>query len=77
LVEQEHDVVVGEIVPGFAAADSNQFDVGDVVLSIDNVKVSYMLLADVKRLTIGRAGSKVSLIMHSPTEVDTLHMLKT
>ena len=70
-------MVVGEIVPGFAAADSNQFDVGDVVLSIDNVKVSYMLLADVKRLTIGRAGSKVSLIMHSPTEVDTLHMLKT
>ena len=77
MVEQEHDVVVGEIVPGFAAADSNQFDVGDVVLSIDNVKVSCMPLADVKRLTIGRAGSKVSLIMHSPTEVDTLHMLKT
>ena len=68
-------MVVGEIVPGFAAADSNQFDVGDVVLSIDNVKVSYMPLADVKRLTIGRAGSKVSLIMHSPTEVDTLHLL--
>jgi C-terminal processing protease CtpA/Prc len=77
LVEQEHDVVVGEIVPGFAAADSNQFDVGDVVLSIDNVKVSNMPLADVKRLTIGRAGSKVTLIMHSPTEVNALHMLKT
>jgi len=70
-------VVVGEIVPGFAAADSNQFDVGDVVLSIDNVKVSNMPLADVKRLTIGRAGSKVTLIMHSPTEVNALHMLKT
>ncbi len=70
-------MVVGEIVPGFAAADSNQFDVGDVVLSIDNVKVSNMPLADVKRLTIGRAGSKVTLIMHSPTEVNALHMLKT
>ena len=70
-------MVVGEIVPGFAAADSNQFDVGDVVLSIDNVKVSCMPLADVKRLTIGRAGSKVTLIMHSPTEVNALHMLKT
>eukprot|EP00802_Teleaulax_amphioxeia_P007579 Tamp_07586.p1 GENE.Tamp_07586~~Tamp_07586.p1 ORF type:complete len:634 (+),score=75.41 Tamp_07586:51-1952(+) len=65
---QELDVVVAAIVPGFAAADSNQFDVGDIVLSIDNVLVSSIPLSEVKQLTIGKVGTQISLIMRSPTE---------
>ncbi len=76
-VAQGNEVVVSEIVPSFAAAKSNQFDVGDIVLSIDNVLVSNIPLSEVKNLTIGRVGTEVNLMMRSPTEVDTLHLLKT
>ena len=70
-------MVVSEIVPSFAAAESNQFHVGDIVLSINNVLVSNIPLSEVKNLTIGRVGTEVNLMLRSPTEVDTLHMLKT
>ena len=69
--------MVSEIVPSFAAAASNQFDVGDIVLSINNVRVSNVSLSEVKNLTIGQVGTEVNLIMRSPTEVDTLHLLTT
>jgi hypothetical protein len=68
-------VVVSEIVPSFAAAESNHFHVGDVVLSINNVLVSNIPLSEVKNLTIGRVGTEVNLMLRSPTEVDTLHLL--
>jgi len=74
--QQELDVVVAAIVPGFAAADSNQFDVGDIVLSIDNVLVSSIPLSEVKQLTIGKVGTQISLIMRSPTEVNTICLLR-
>ena len=70
-------MVVSEIVPSFAAAASNQFHVGDIVLSINNVLVSNISLSEIKNLTIGRVGTEVHLMMRSPTEVDTLHLLTT
>lgn len=38
---QGPDIEVVNIVPGFAAYDSNQFDIGDLVLTIDNVPVLF------------------------------------
>lgn len=99
-------------MPGFAAFDSNQFDIGDIVLTIDNVPVLSMPfftagdelpweicavrkfavqvsdtlqlsivglhsilqvrgvdLANIKKLTIGEAGTNVVLTMRSLIEV--------
>ena len=65
------DVQVCEIIPGLSAEESDQFDVGDVVLFIDGVLVRGMPLADVKILTIGEVGTTVTLIMRSLTEVSS------
>jgi hypothetical protein len=106
---QGMDVEVVNIVPGFAAFESNQFDIGDLVLTIDNTPVhlarlsplaaisvrfrlmrkAYVMLdycrqfadnthrlqvrgmdlANIKRLTIGNAGTNVVLTMRSLIEV--------
>ena len=58
-----------EIVPGLSADESNQFDVGDVVLYIDGILVQHMPLAQVQQLTIGEVGTTVTLIMRSLAEV--------
>ena len=65
------DVQVCEIIPGLSAEESDQFDVGDVVLFIDGVLVRGMPLAEVKILTIGEVGTTVTLIMRSLTEVSS------
>jgi len=66
------DVEVCEIIPGFAAEHSDQFDVGDVVLFIDGILVRGMPLAEVKQLTIGEVGTEVTLIMRSFIEVSSV-----
>ena len=63
------DVEVLEIIPGLSADESNQFDVGDVVLYVDGKLVQGMPLAQVKQLTIGEVGTTVTLIMRSLAEV--------
>lgn len=63
------DVEIYSIVPGFAAADSQLFDVGDLVRQIDGRKVTGMSLPDIKNLTIGEPGTKITLIMRSLIEV--------
>ena len=63
------DVEVLEIMPGLSADESNQFDVGDVVLYVDGKLVQGMPLAQVKQLTIGEVGTTVTLIMRSLAEV--------
>lgn len=60
-----------EIIPGLSAAESNQFDVGDVVLYIDEVLVRSITLVEVKILTIGEVGTTVTLVMRSVTEVSS------
>jgi hypothetical protein len=66
------DVEVCDIIPGFAAEHSDQFDVGDVVLFIDGILVRGMPLAEVKQLTIGEVGTEVTLIMRSFIEVSSV-----
>ena len=66
---QGEEVEVSDIIPAFSAAESNQFDVGDVVLCIDGISVRRMPLAEVKKLTIGEVGTTVQFIMRSHTEV--------
>jgi C-terminal processing protease CtpA/Prc len=68
---QGEEVEVSDIIPAFSAAESNQFDVGDVVLSIDGISVRRMPLAEVKKLTIGEVGTTVQFIMRSHTEVSS------
>ena len=63
------DVEVVDIVPEFAAAESNQFDVTDIILSIDGVPVSGLPLQEIKNLTIGRPGTDVTFVMRSLIEV--------
>jgi len=67
------DVEVCEIIPGFSAEESNQFDVGDRVL-IDGIRVHQeagIPLKEVRRLTMGEVGEEVILIMRSVSEVST------
>jgi hypothetical protein len=52
---------VDRIVPGFAADRSGRFAVGDTVLAIDGVAVQSYGLDAIKNLTIGPAGSAVTI----------------
>ncbi len=52
---------VDRIIPGFAADRSGRFAVGDTVLSIDGVAVQGFGLEAIKNLTIGPAGSAVTI----------------
>ena len=49
------------IIPGFAADRSGRFAVGDTVLAIDGVAVQGYGLDAIKNLTIGPAGSAVTI----------------
>ena len=49
------------IIPGFAAERSGRFAVGDTVLAIDGVPLQGYGLDAIKNLTIGPAGSVVTI----------------
>ena len=52
---------VDRIIPGFAAERSGRFAVGDTVLAIDGVSVQGYGLDAIKNLTIGPAGTAVTI----------------
>ncbi len=52
---------VDKIVPGFAADRSGRFSVGDTVHAIGGVSVQGYSLDDLKTLTIGPAGTTVTI----------------
>lgn len=52
---------VEEVVAGFAAWKSGRVSVGDIVVAVDARPVDGMNLADIRSLTIGAAGSAVTI----------------
>ena len=53
--------LIERVVPGFAAARSEQLQAGDEVLSVDGVPVQEWALEAIKRLTVGEEGTAVAL----------------
>jgi len=68
---------VQDVVPGFAAAVSEQVKSGDLIVSVDGTDVSGWDLEDIKQLTVGEEGSSCRLVLRRRNEQHTVSLRRS
>ena len=59
----ERITFVEQVIPGFAAHQSGQFQMGDVVVAVDHQPVEELELDSIRELTVGRENTFCTLQM--------------